>query len=355
MKPSTKRVLIYRLGSLGDTLIALPALHLVARAFPEAERRYLTNFPVNVKAPPAAAILENSGLIHGFFRYVVGTRSLRELAGLWWQLFRWRPEVLVYLGPTRGVKAARRDAMFFRACGIKHLIGVPVTEDMQQNRWEEAEGALEPEGARLVRNIAELGDAHIDDAESWNLHLTPEEKARAAEALALVAGRPLIAVSVGTKVQSKDWGRENWRSLLGEVGRLYPHYALALSGAPEESDASEFAAEGWREAGAGPVVNLCGQLSPRQSAAAFAKAQVFLGHDSGPMHLAAAVQTPCVAIFAARNKPRVWFPYGRQHRVLYHQVECWGCGLETCIVERKRCLTSITVDEVVREVRAILG
>ena len=83
--------------------------------------------------------------------------------------------------------------------------------------------------------------------------------------------------------------------------------------------------------------------------------RVFLGHDSGPMHLAAAVQTPCVAIFAARNKPRVWFPYGRQHRVVYHRVECWGCGLETCIVEKKRCLTSITVDEVAAEVRALLG
>ncbi len=46
-----KRVLIYRLGSLGDMLIALPALHLVARAFPGAERRMLTNIPVNVKAP----------------------------------------------------------------------------------------------------------------------------------------------------------------------------------------------------------------------------------------------------------------------------------------------------------------
>ena len=355
MTTSTKRVLIYRLGSLGDTLIALPALHLVARVFPEAERRMLTNFPVNVKAPPAAAILENSGLVHGFIRYVVGTRSLRELLGLWWQLFRWRPEVLIYLGPPRGVESARRDAAFFRACGIKRLIGVPLTEDMQQNRWEQVGGALEPEGARLARNIAELGDACIDAAESWDLHLTPAETGHAAEALAPVEGYPLIAVSVGTKVQSKDWGRENWRGLLAEVGRLYPGYALALSGATEESEASEFAAEGWRQAGAGPVVNLCGLLTPRESAAAFRQARVFLGHDSGPMHLAAAVQTPCVAIFAARNKPRVWFPYGRQHRVLYHKTECWGCGLETCIVERKRCLTSITVEEVVGEVRAVLG
>src|ERR1700732_5399006 len=104
MPTSTKRILIYRLGSLGDTLIALPALHLVARAFPQAERRILTNFPVNVKAPPAAAILENSGLVHGYFRYVVGMRSPRELISIWWQLRRWCPEVLVYMGSARGVE-----------------------------------------------------------------------------------------------------------------------------------------------------------------------------------------------------------------------------------------------------------
>ena len=86
------------------------------------------------------------------------------------------------------------------------------------------------------------------------------------------------------------------------------------------------------EHGGGPVVNLCGKLTPRESAAAFERARMFVGHDSGPMHLAAAVQTPCVAIFAARNIPRVWFPFGEQHRVVYHRVDCMGCGLETCVV-----------------------
>jgi len=355
MASATKRVLIYRLGSLGDTLIALPAFHLVARAFPQAERRLLTNFPVNAKAPPAAAILENTGLVHGYFRYVAGTRSPLELLSLWWQLIRWRPQVLVYMGSTRGVESARRDAKFFHLCGISRLIGVPLTEDMQQNHWEASEGYLEPEGGRLARNLAELGDAQLDTPSSWDLHLTDAEKARAREVLSSTADRPIIAVSVGTKVQSKDWGRDNWRALLNRLGARYPGYALALCGAPEESEASEFAGDGWRETSNGPVVNLCGLLTPRESAAVFAQARVFVGHDSGPMHLAAAVQTPCIAIFAARNKPRVWFPYGRQHRILYHRTECWGCGLETCVIERKRCLTSITVDEVITEVKAILG
>jgi heptosyltransferase III len=355
MAITTKRVLIYRLGSLGDTLIALPALHLVARVFPDAERRMLTNFPVNVKAPPAAAILENSNLVHGYFRYSAGTRSPKELLSLWWQLLRWRPEVLVYMGAARGVESARRDARFFRLCGISRLIGVPVTEDMQQNRFDESGQFFEPEGARLVRNLADLGDVDLDAPASWDLLLTDKEHARAKEVLVPAANRPIIAVSVGTKVQSKDWGRDNWRVLLNQIAKLYPDNALALCGAPEENAASEFAADGWRENSSNPVINLCGLLTPRESAAVFAQARLFIGHDSGPMHLAAAVQTPCVAIFAARNKPRVWFPYGKQHRVLYHQTDCWGCGLETCIIERKKCLTSITVEEVVVQVRNVLG
>ena len=368
--PSAKRVLIYRLGSLGDMLIALPALHLVAQAFPDAERRMLTNFPVNVKAPSAAAILDGSGLVQGYFRYGLKTRSPRELLGLAWKLRRWRPEVLVYLGASRGVEVAMRDAAFFRMCGIKQQIGIPLTEDMQENRWSEAEQVWEPEAGRLARTIAELGDARLEDPASWSLKLTGQEIARADEViLELLPNwapaksvwdaetyRPegAIAISVGTKVQSKDWGRENWRALLGRIAAEFPKRVLLLAGAPEESEASEFAAEGWRANGGGPVVNLCGRLSPRESAAAFSRARIFVGHDSGPMHLAASVQTPCVAIFAARNKPRVWFPYGRQHRVLYHKVDCWGCGLETCIVEKKKCLTSITVDEVMAEVRAAL-
>jgi ADP-heptose:LPS heptosyltransferase len=370
IESAVKRVLIYRLGSLGDMLIALPALHLVERAFPNAERRMLTNVPVNVKAPAAAAILDGTGLVDGYIRYAVGTRSLRELACLAWQLWRWRPEVVVYLAASRGVEAAKRDAAFFRLCGIKRQIGVPLTEEMQQNRWMEAEGALEPEGARLARNIAELGDAEIDSAKSWDLRLTEAEIARADEVIREVLPRWVkgegiwdaerrrregaVAVSVGTKVQSKDWGRENWRALLRAMAKEFPGRVLLLAGAPEESEASEFAADGWRQNGGGAVVNLCGRLSPRESAAAFARAQMFVGHDSGPMHLAAAVETPCVAIFAARNKPRVWFPNGKGHRVIYHKVDCWGCGLETCIVEKKKCLTSITVDDVMAEVRAVL-
>jgi heptosyltransferase-3 len=386
-KSKTRRVLIYRLGSLGDMLVALPSLHLVARAFPHAERRMLTNVPVNAKAPAAAAILDGSGLVQGYMRYAVGTRSVRELVSLWWSIARWRPQAVVYLAAARGVEAAKRDATFFRLCGVRRLIGVPLTQGMQKNFYGApsggrdgamGDGNLEPEAARLARNIGELGQvgefddpARLADASSWDLGLTSAEVATADTTIRelLPNWEPngsvwdphekrrehAIAVSVGTKVQAKDWGKENWRALLAKVAQEFPERVLLLAGAAEESAASEFAAEGWRANGGGAVVNLCGKLTPRESAAAFARAELFVGHDSGPMHLAASVGTPCVAIFAARNIPRQWFPFGRQHRVLYHRVECWGCGLETCIEQQKKCLMSITVDEVMEAVRASLA
>jgi heptosyltransferase-3 len=363
-----RRVLVYRLGSLGDMLVALPALHLVARAFPAAERRMLTNIPVSTKAPAAAEILDGSGLVQGYMRYAVGTRNVGELVRLWWAIARWRPEVLVYLGSARGVEAARRDARFFRLCGVRRMVGVPLTEGMQRNYYGAATGGkdhamgagnLEPEAARLVRCIGELGavgefndPGRLGDAASWDLGLMAAEHEVAAQAIGAEAlGLERIAVSVGTKVQAKDWGKENWRALLEKIAAEFPGRALLLAGAAEESEASAFAAEGWRAQGGGLVVNLCGKLTPRESAAAFVGARMFLGHDSGPMHLAAAVGTPVVAIFAARNIPRQWFPFGKQHRVVYHRVECWGCGLETCVEQQKKCLMSIGVEEVMGVVR----
>lgn len=354
-----QRILVYRLGSLGDTLITLPALHLIARVFPGAERRLLTNLPVDAKAPAAAAVLANTGLIHGYMHYTAGTRSIPELLRVAFSVRRWNPDLLVYLADARGVEAARRDAKFFRLCGLSRQIGVPLTPAMQFNGFGAepplnrlAQADLEPEAARLARNITELGDARLDDPSSWDLHLTPAEHAKAVATIGPDAlQREILAVSVGTKVQSKDWGRDNWRALLTQLAHAFPGRTLLLAGSSEESEASDFAAAGWQLNGGGPVVNLCGRLTPRESAAAFARARLFIGHDSGPMHLAAAVGTRCVAIFAARNLPRQWFPYGPGHRVLYHRVECAGCGLETCIEQRKKCLLSITVDEVMHAIR----
>jgi ADP-heptose:LPS heptosyltransferase len=344
-------VLIYRLGSLGDTVVALPCLHLIARRFPDAERVLLTNFPVNSKAPAAAAVLGESGLVHGYMRYSVGTRRVGELLRLAWQIRRFRPDLLVYLMPVREWGSVRRDRIFFRMAGVRRMVGLPAAEGDLKRRFDAATGLYEAEAVRLARSVAELGDADGDGGESWSLGLTAAERRAATDALGDLRGRPLIVCGPGTKMQSKDWGQENWRELLARLHASYPKYGLVLVGAPEEAGVSEYAAGGWT----GAKVNLCGRLTPRETAAVMESAEVFLGPDSGPMHLAASAGVPCVIAFSAHGLPGVWYPVGRQHQIIYHQPECFGCGLETCIVMEKKCLRSITVDEMEQAVGRVLG
>ena len=349
--PAVKRVLIYRLGSLGDTTVALPCFHLIERTYPNAERVLLTNFPIHAKAPASAAVLGDSGLVHGYMRYTVGTRSPIELLRLALDIRRFKPDILVYLMPVRSLRAVRRDKWFFLlACGTGRIVGLPVESQLSRDFKPEA-GLYEAEAVRLARTVAALGDAGVEDLQNWDLRLNSEEKAAARSALGELAGKPLIICGPGTKMQAKDWGPENWQALLRHLSARYPGYGLALIGALEDAEVSAYAALGW----AGPVVNLCGRLSPRETAAVFTGASVFLGPDSGPMHLAACAGVPCVIAFSARGLPGVWYPAGQNHRIIYHQVNCFGCNLETCTAEGRKCLTSISVDEMAAAVESVLG
>jgi heptosyltransferase-3 len=345
-----RKVLIYRLGSLGDTVVTLPCFHLIARTFPQAERFLLTNFPVNSKAPPSAAVLGDSGLVHGYMRYTVGTRRLGELLRLAWEIRSFRPDVLVYLMPMRPEKNVRRDRIFFRMAGVRRIVGLPGEGDLER-QFDAGTGLYESEALRLGRMMRELGDVNAGDPANWSLRLTDAEREAAMSALGTLVGRPLIVCGPATKMQSKDWGQENWRELLARLHMKYPEHGLVLAGSREDAEVSEFAAKEWK----GAKVNLCGRLSPRETAAVLEHADIFLGPDSGPMHLAASVRVPCVIAFSAHGLPGVWYPAGDRHQIIYHQTECFGCGLETCIVEQKRCLRSVTVDEMEQAVGRVLS
>lgn len=343
MKPA-RRILIYRLGSLGDTVVALPALRMIARAFPDAQRWVLTNFNEGRKAAPMASVLEGTGLIHGYLEYPVGLRDFAGFVKLRRGIRKLRPDVLVYLAAPRGRLKAWRDALFFRFCGINRLIGVPYRADQQERVQIGIGNAMyEYEGARLVRCLGELGEARLNAAGAFDLALSEAERRAAGVALGSLAdGRPLLVASVGAKIDVNEWGDIKWAELLKRLGKRLPGWGLCMLGVAEERQRSDDLSANWP----GGRANACGQLSVRESAALLALAQVYLGHDSGPMHLAAAVGTSCVAIFSSRNLPGEWFPYGDQHRVLYHPISCQGCRLEVCIELDKKCIRSITVDEV---------
>jgi len=289
-----------------------------------------------------ASVLEGTGLVHGYLEYPAGLRDFAGFVKLRRAIRRFRPNVLVYLAAPRGRLKAWRDALFFRACGIHRLIGVPYRAD-QQAPFQLDNGMYEYQGARLIRCLEALGAARLDAPDAFDLALSDAEHRAAVSALGSLAdGRPLLVASIGAKVDVKDWGDGNWANLITRLGRRLPGWGLVMLGVGDERHRSESLLMNWP----GGRINLCGEMSVRESAALLTHAQVYLGHDSGPMHLAAAVGTPCVAVFSSRNKPGEWFPYGSKHRVLYTAISCQGCRLDNCIELNKKCIRSITVDQV---------
>ena len=312
----SETLIIYRLGSLGDTVVALPCLHRIVQRFPDHRRIVLTNFPVSSKAAPIEAILTQGGFIHGAIAYPLGTRSPRHLLRLVRTIRALRAETLVYVGGGRGVAAAHRDVLFFRLAGIRHVIGAPLTRDLDACRPDPSLGGVEYEGARLARCLAELGPIDLADPASWDLRLSEFEVARADALLGGLAGRPFIAVNTGGKLAVQDWGEANWAALLARLAGSIAA-PLVFVGGPEDSDKAQRLAAGWPH----PVLDACGRLNPRETAALLRRAGLFVGHDSGALHLAAASGVPCVAMFGSNNPPGKWFPPGASHRFHYDGLD----------------------------------
>lgn len=313
------RVLIYRLGSLGDFVVSLPCLHLVRRHFPSQRIALLTNQPVVSKAAPARAILDGSGLIDDYIAYPLGTRNINELRDVRRSIRSFNPDVVIYLVSRPILSLVMRDYLFFQVCGVRRVVGLPLARDQQTSRLT-VSGLWEPEAERLARCLAPLGNAQPHLPENWDLHLSAAEIAAADHVLheqlpSFSGGRPLLGMSLGTKQAVKDWGDDNWKAVL--KGLSSPDIGLVLIGADEERLRSSDVARSW----SGPVINACGRLTPRQSAALIKRTALFLCHDSGPMHLAAAVGTRCIAVFSKKNRPGEWFPFGSEHKIFYPPAE----------------------------------
>jgi ADP-heptose:LPS heptosyltransferase len=348
---SAKRILIYRLGSLGDTVVAIPCFHLIRRAFPSAHITVLTNHPVEAKAAPLASVLDGSGLFDELLDYPVELRQLRQIVDLRNRIRAGNFDVVVHLTAARGLINSIRDYFFFRWCGIPRVIGVPF-RDVGLDSVRIAPGRHEAESLRLVNRLRKLGQIDLRHRESWDLRLTSKERDEAERLLR--EGRissPFLALSLGSKLAVKDWTPENWKKLLRGLSGPYPQLSILAVGAEEERSVVDAALAAWK----GAMANLCGRTSARVSAALLERASLFIGHDSGPLHLAAAVGTPCVAIFSGHGPPGQWFPCGDKNIILLPEKLCALCSRADCRQINGKCILSISVDEVFAAVKQQLG
>ncbi len=320
MGEGAPRLLVYRLGSIGDTMVAMPCFHAVARHFPGHRRILLSTRPRHAEVSPEA-LLAPTGLIHEFIDYDPGLRSPGELLRLARRVRALGAERLIYLAATHGRHHAHtwRDLAFFRlACGLRHVDGVPLTEDLQRNRRDPATGEEEPEYLRLARCTAAAGlEVEAESAASWRLHLGDDEITAARTRLApvLAGGRACLVVSPGAKIPVKDWGSANWAAWAEAFSARHPDVSAVLVGGPGDREVASRVAATW----SGRCLNLSGATTIRETAAVIERCDVFVGHDSGPMHLAAAAGLPCVALFGgwSYSPPGRWYPWGTGHAVIH--------------------------------------
>jgi heptosyltransferase III len=317
-------LVIFRIGSVGDTVVSLPCFHAIARKFPGHRRILLTNAVDSVRASSAESIINGTGLVHETLYFPVGRGKLRYSVALASKLRRLNADALIHLTPRTTALQVYRDLIFFRTAGIRKIIGAPLRAGLRDCQVDPVSGELEYEAERLTRQLRPAVEVSLQQSD-WDLRFTAAEQATARQKLLGLAGlRPLVALAPGARIPAKDWGAGCWEALIRLLQTRMPDISLVFVGAPDERKLAESLCQLWP----GAMLNLCGDLTPRESAAVLSRCDLLICHDSGPMHLAASQGTRCIALFGNFNRPRQWFPYGAGHVVIHEPKGVRNIGVE---------------------------
>ncbi len=181
--------------------------------------------------------------------------------------------------------------------------------------------------------------------ERYRLQIQPAEKTWAGKrlkSLGLSGPRFLVGLNPGAAFgPAKQWRIERYADLADRlIGAL--HADVLIFGSSAERPLAERIAHAMRHT---PVV-LAGQTSLRELMAMLAQCRLVITNDSGPMHLAAALGLPVVAIFGSTDE-RATGPLNARARVVKHAVDCNPCGLRECPIDF-RCMEGVSVEAVHR-------
>jgi ADP-heptose:LPS heptosyltransferase len=149
-----------------------------------------------------------------------------------------------------------------------------------------------------------------------------------------------VVVHPGASVTARAWSAESPRELvaaLSAAGR-----EVVVTGAPSERDLTAFVAGPVRPG----VTDLGGSTSLPELAGVLARADAVIVGNTGPAHLAAAVGTPVVSLFAPTVPASRWRPWGVPLELLYVEGPCAGCRARVCPVAGHPCLGGVTVSDV---------
>jgi heptosyltransferase-2 len=159
-----------------------------------------------------------------------------------------------------------------------------------------------------------------------------------------------IVVHVGAGTPAKRWPVEYWRTLLERL-TTERHALVALVGTSRDGETARAIL------GAAPsadVVDWTGRFSVDELAATVQQADAFVGADSGPAHLAAAVGIPVVVLFSGTNTIEQWQPRGPSVRTVRCEVRCSPCHRKACPLAGHPCMRGIQPDDVMNHLTKLL-
>jgi len=316
---------------IGDGIMCLPAI-----------RAYKTHFPDERVAVAAKRYLA------GIYQGIPGIDEIIQLPDRW--TFG---AVVSILGELRKKRFDRgilftnsfSSALVFRLAGI-----TPCTGYARDGRgWllhDKVPRADMSEHHQhyYLKIIEHLAGEKIASGPPAGLVVSAAEKEWAANWLAeqgITAGRLLLAVSpTAAYGGAKAWLPERFRELIGLWGKRHPDTAMLLLGGPFERDRIAAIIDGL----AGRVHNLAGRLTLRQSIAVLSLCRLFIGNDSGLMHVAAALGVPLAAVFGPTEPGRT-APLSERSRMLYRGADCAPCTRRECPTDH-RCMAAIGAGEV---------
>ncbi|MGC8906945.1 MAG: glycosyltransferase family 9 protein [Desulfomonilaceae bacterium] len=350
-----KRVLIIKPSSLGDVVHALPVVHAIKRVYPRCYVAWIVQSSF-------AGILENDPTIdelipisipstsdpaaeRGAYRKAAAATaaSLRDLR----QRFRRAPFDLAL-----DLHASFRSGLFALACRGARRIGFSDAKEL--NTWFQDEYVRPPEDAlhAVEKNLACARYLGVEPApQDFRVVVGDQQRLRVQSFLAECGIAPdaeLVYVNACARWTTKLWNVEAWAAvcrLLKERRGVH----IVLGGAPGDRPYLETI----RGAAHTELLITAGELTLAESAALLELSDLYLGVDSGPMHIAAFVDTPVVALFGPTDPAKVG-PYGEGHEVARREdLPCLGCRKRFC--DNPRCMDELDPVEVARICQTVLA
>jgi lipopolysaccharide heptosyltransferase I len=347
---SAKRMLIVKLSAIGDVIHTLPCLNALRQAHPEAEIGWV------VQEPAAELLRHHPQLDHLiiFPRKAWGKsawRMMKEAGPFIRQLRAYKFDVAIdFQGLTK-------SGLLAWLSGAKTRIGFGDKDGRELNKlFTNVKITPEPERRHIIeRNLALLKPLGAALKTCDAVLPIPQEDCAFIESFFQESGLgeqgPPVAIYPGAGWPTKRWPLDCFAKLGVRIAKELHQPVLIVWGPGEEAMAQEIARE-MRAEGAEPF--LAPPTSLLRLAALLDRCALAVGGDTGPLHLAAALHTPCVGIFGASDAARNRHYVQREVTVQKNELDCVPCWKTECPNQPSiKCLHTITVDNVFQAVRSL--